>query len=1416
MFRRIFIAIVAFCSATVTVRAQAFTTLYSFNYSTTGGQPVGNLVLAGSIMYGTAVSGGTNGGGVAYGVNISSSSFIGLHSFSFSGTNGNSPNTGLVLSSNRVFGTASAGGSFNHGTIYGVNTNGAGFSILHEFTGGSGSGEPMGALTLLGDTLYGTTQEGAIYSIKTNGTAFSILHQFPGTDGSAPMSSLTYASGLLFGTTSTGGANSNGTVFAISPDGSGFTDLHDFGPADGATPMTGVVVSGPTLYGTTSAGGASGDGIVFSMETDGSGFQVIHTFTGATHDGADPLGDMALSGNTLYGTTDDGGFDGVGVVFSMQTDGSEYTNLYEFSGNDGAFPQGGLLIANGYVYGSTANGGSGTLFEISAPSTVSVHLANALANGGFESPIIIGNSGQALTPDSWQADGHAPTLENGIPGPNYPAPEEGQQYIGLTVEANGDSDGVTQTFTATNAGLYFLVWTDTAPLGGGTNAPYSVQILNSGSVSILSTNVDAYHGSLAWSARVMTPYLSPGNYTLRARAEGPIGHAPACLDNFVLVPAQTNVVQDGSFESPQVPGNSKTHITKGGSFGSWTLEQTSGGLNVYTNTSSDLPSLYLPTPAGGQFASFVPGGPQTLRQTIASGLFAGRTYALTFLQSGDAVSGHPDRVTASMSYGGTNAIFQKVFTLPDGSGWTPQEFDFILPVTGYYTLRFACGNGDQVNLDNIAVIPTSQFIDLEIFSQPVGFTNLIIDTNATFSVGAQSSYEPILQYQWRLNGADIRDATNSTYTIGDVQVSDSGQYDVLVSDGVSALASIPVELTVTGTFVTSNDFITNATVLPSNPSGARRSENTNATTTAGEPPIYPGNPPRKTIWFKWIPKGTGVATFSTSGSSFDTVLGAFHGSLANPVGIADDDSGGNLTSEISFNVSGAQTYYIGVDGYGGASGDVYLSWTETTTGDLAPVILEAPVDAVVSNSAAAAFGCDADNGTVLWYKTGVRSPVAGGPDFTISQVDDTLVGTYAAIVSSSTGVPTRSQPFQLQINVLEDGSSSPTSEAYHKFLDAASNPFLQPPPLPQVRRSGGGDTRGFTMVQVYSTVGNVSEPGEPAICGQIGGAPEWYAYKAPTNGDVLITTAGSSFNTMLGVFSGTGTTFATLTNLGCGYTVNHTTLGQPAVLVSNVPAGQTLYIVVDGYHGASGVVHLNINLGQRVTAVAPPEDQYAALGGGATFTVIAQGSTPILYQWQFAGTNIARATNATLSLTGVSQAHLGPYTVVASNLVSQTAFTATLGAAGTVAIQTQPANTFVHQGATANLFVTATGGPPPAYHWMRNGASIPGSDSKLALPNFQSANEGTYSVIVSNSFGALPSSNAIVVLDTLHFRGPQVSGGGFQLHLSGAPGSKCVIETSTNLSDWIPLLTNSAASGFIDLSDTNTAFKWRFYRALTN
>ena len=142
-----------------------------------------------------------------------------------------------------MYGTTTQGGSSGEGTVFAVNTDSTGFTNLHHFTATSAlevnddGAYPNAELLLSGQTLYGTASKGGssglgtVFALNTNGTGFTILHRFTGgTDGAAPVAGLIPSGTTLYGTTSGGGTGGTGTVFAVKADGAAFTILHTFEP----------------------------------------------------------------------------------------------------------------------------------------------------------------------------------------------------------------------------------------------------------------------------------------------------------------------------------------------------------------------------------------------------------------------------------------------------------------------------------------------------------------------------------------------------------------------------------------------------------------------------------------------------------------------------------------------------------------------------------------------------------------------------------------------------------------------------------------------------------------------------------------------------------------------------------------------------------------------------------------------------------------------------------------------------------------------------------------------------------------------------------------------------------------------------------------------------------------------------------
>lgn len=225
-------------------------------------------------------------------------------------------NSGLTLSDGMLYGVGNI--------IFKVSTNGSGFTVLHQFTGGSEGAFPTGRLVVSGNTIYGVTYRG--------GTNFNLDNQF----------------------------NGDGIIYRVNTDGSNFTVLRrlDATTGDGYWPAFGMILSGSTLYGTLTGGGALNGGVVFKINTNGTGYQTIHSFDPAT-EGSQPQAELTLIGNTLFGTTPFGRYFVLngGMLFKIGLDGTGFSVLHTFTNLsvqtvaiNGLTPVGNTLYGAGYDY----------------------------------------------------------------------------------------------------------------------------------------------------------------------------------------------------------------------------------------------------------------------------------------------------------------------------------------------------------------------------------------------------------------------------------------------------------------------------------------------------------------------------------------------------------------------------------------------------------------------------------------------------------------------------------------------------------------------------------------------------------------------------------------------------------------------------------------------------------------------------------------------------------------------------------------------------------------------------------------------------------------------------------------------------------------------------------------------------------
>jgi hypothetical protein len=253
------------------------------------------------------------------------------------------------------------------------------------------------------------------------------------------------------------------------------------------------------------------------------------------------------------------------------------------------------------------------------------------------------------------------------------------------------------------------------------------------------------------------------------------------------------------------------------------------------------------------------------------------------------------------------------------------------------------------------------------------------------------------------------------------------------------------------------------------------------------------------------------------------------------------------------------------------------------------------------------------------------------------------------------------------------------------------------------------------------------------------------------------------------------------------------------VLVSSdMLAGQ--YSVVVTYNFYSGPVPILTNLltfnvtvpFQAPVIIQQPQNLTNEYGSAAAFRVKATGE-PLMYQWRFNGSNLEGATNLSYAIPSVNTNHSGLYSVVVSNVLgSVISSDAMLVVIINPPVITQQPQSLTNQyGGAATFSVKTTGTEPLTYQWLFNGADLIGATNiSYTIHSVQTNNSGLYSVMVSNYVGSVLSSKAELVVIILHFEQVTKTGNNYQTTVKGMLNDAIVIEISTNMLYWTPILTN--------------------------
>ncbi|MGO8675720.1 MAG: choice-of-anchor tandem repeat GloVer-containing protein [Limisphaerales bacterium] len=1323
-----------------------FRTLYNFTGGGDGANPLGGLILSGSTLYGTANAGGGSGDGTVFSVNTDGNGFRTLHSFS-GAIDGANPYAGLILSGKTLYGTAFQGGGYANGTVFSVNTDGTDFTILQSLDGASEGGGPYGGLILSGDTLYGTANvdggmgPGTVFSVNTEGRGFTALYNFTGgDDGADSYAGLILSGSALYGTACYGGNSGDGTVVVLNTNGTGFTTLHSFnGGSDGSSPDAALVLSGDTLYGTALLGGSWGAGTVFSVNTDGSGFTTLHTFSGGA-DGGNPFAGLILSGNTLYGTAAGGGSSGGGTVFSVNTDGSGFTTLWNFNRDtDGSGSQAGLLLSGDTLYGTTGSGGTsgcGTVFSlylapgpldhfaisaISSPQVAGTPFAVTITAQDADNTTVTNFGGTVVFGGTAGVAGASPAFNSGVLQTSLMPTTEGG---GLTVTV---TDGSGHTGSAVIAQLnnagpldHFAIPAISSPQAAGTAFPIMViaQDANNNTATSFGGAVrfggtaGAVGASPVFSSGVLNASVTPtvAGSGLTVTVNDGSGHSGSTLIaevnpgpqgpsvQYVASPTSGLIPLTVQFTAADVDSAGSSITSWNWSFGDGSTSTVQSPLHTYSTAGNFAPSLVATDNAGA-----------------------------TVLGTGPSAIG---------AYGPQS---QFIFTAADGA----------ITITGY------AGPGGAVTIPGtIDGLPVTRIGD-QAFYQDTSLTGITIPDSVTnignyaFALCAGLASVAIPDSVTSIGAGAFNAGSGLTaVTVGN----GVGGIPDYAFAGCSSLARVTVGNGVASISEYAFAYCANLTgvYFQGNAPGA------DATGFAGDS--------NATVYYSPVASGWGTAlggipaALNLSGVIWEPGFAKVEWWYTNnPAEVFDD-----LAALESGNLGPAQVIVAApqvgarLDNVGPSydNGRITCWFVPPATGPYTfYVCSDDQADLFVSTDASAA------NMRVVAQETEWSSPLEwlssdGGSELS-QKCSDGFVPPAASLGTTpaySTGISlTAGQEYYLELDhwngiggdnceaTVTPAGSPPADGSASSLTGGCIGSYFPRCTYVAFAEQPVSVTNAVAFSEVSFSVGGVTDS-QIGIMGQddpAAGTNNFLLFQWMINGAAVPGANGGSFT------------------LAADPLLNNAQITcQMRALGYADAAGTPIWS-----NSAPAVLTVAANIAVPAIVTQPSSETNIA-GTTALFTVAAAGTPPLSYQWLFNGAvladrrQISGSATPTLAVTGVQPANAGNYTVQVSNSAGSTVSTgATLVVLVPPSITAQPASLTNAVGSTAIFSASAAGTAPLGYQWefnglaLTDGGSIRGSATEaLTIADVQPTNAGAYSLLVTNTVGAVTSAVAILVV----------------------------------------------------------------------
>lgn len=700
-----------------------------------------------------------------------------------------------------------------------------------------------------------------------------------------------------------------------------------------------------------------------------------------------------------------------------------------------------------------------------------------------------------------------------------------------------------------------------------------------------------------------------------------------------------------------------------------------------------------------------------------------------------------------------------------------------------------------------------------------------------FSVAATGT-KPF-NYQWYFNETDVlADATNSSLTLSNAQPVNAGNYTVVITNEAGSITSAVATLTV-------NPSVLSAAMefLWSAPSGTRPylaadnnhrglaynplTGNLLIVSRTGSNAVYvldsETGADKHTLSVVGVTGGTfdinmiGVAddgavfacNLVTSGSGFK-LYRWYTDDAANDPFVAYGPASPDTTMRLgdSFDVRGAGT---GTTLLAGArDGGSVVVFTTTDGANFTAAVITVPEASAELSRLGLAFGA----GNTYWSKAanGVLRQVA----FDLTTSAGTVLRSYTTSEFPATLLPIGVDP----VNELLAGVGIGDTPDSLRLFDIA-NRFVAPVWL---------DTEFFPTDNANANgTGSVDFGGDKVFAlDSNNGLLAMRLTPAPP----VITTQPAALTNAIG----TSAAFSVLaTGYPRGFQWFHDGTGVPGataatLTISNIAASDAGNYTVVVYNSQDVVQSDPAALHVLPAILAQPTNLTVNAGETATFSVTADGEAPLSYQWLFNGAAMPGQTNSALTLSNARPANAGSYSVLVSNAAGSVVSSDAVLAVNAPLLQVtaQPQSQTVLAGANVSFDVTASGTPPLAYQWRKNGTSLTdATNSTLALNNVQIAAEGGYDVIVSDTSGSATSVVATLLVNVPPSIGNGSSGtppardsDNFSLSFQSQAGRAYVIEYKDALDapGWTELRQVTGTGAEMTITDAAATVPMRFYR----